>query len=64
MKRRDLEIYLRSHGCVLVREGGKHSVFANLKNGEMATLPRHVDVNPFLAKKICKELDVPVLNKR
>ena len=29
MKRRELERYLREHGCELFREGAKHSVFWN-----------------------------------
>jgi predicted RNA binding protein YcfA (HicA-like mRNA interferase family) len=29
MKRTDLLRHLQQHGCVLLREGGKHSVFVN-----------------------------------
>ena len=25
----------------------------------MAAIPRHLDINDYLAKEICKELDIP-----
>ncbi|HHK41325.1 MAG TPA: type II toxin-antitoxin system HicA family toxin [Planctomycetaceae bacterium] len=32
MKRRLLVRHLESHGCYLLREGGKHSVYVNPEN--------------------------------
>ncbi len=32
MKRRALESHLKHHGCELLREGGRHSVFWNPVN--------------------------------
>jgi len=58
MKRRDLERHLFSHGCQVAREGAKHPVFENPANGAMATVPRHAEIDPFLARKICKELGI------
>ena len=29
------------------------------KNGKVATVPRHKEINDFLVIKICKELDIP-----
>ncbi|MEJ0054117.1 MAG: type II toxin-antitoxin system HicA family toxin [bacterium] len=58
MKRRDLERHLYAQGCRLVREGAKHSVFENPPLGAMATVPRHAEVDPYLARKICKELGI------
>ena len=59
MKRRDLVEHLTAHGCVLLREGGNHSVFVNPAARKVSTVPRHRDVNDDLARKICKDLDVP-----
>lgn len=59
MKRNLLIKYLYTNGCTLLREGSRHSVFINNKNGKMAAIPRHPDINDYLAKEICKELDIP-----
>ncbi len=61
MKRSDLIKHLINNGCVLLREGGKHSVFVNRKTMKISTVPRHREINNFLAKKICKDLEIPVL---
>jgi mRNA interferase HicA len=58
MKRADLVRYLHEHGCELLREGGRHSVYVNRKNGKSSTVPRHREINEFLARKICKDLEV------
>jgi predicted RNA binding protein YcfA (HicA-like mRNA interferase family) len=42
MKRIDLIRYLQDHGCVLLQEGGKHSVFVNREKGKSSTVPRHL----------------------
>ncbi len=59
MKRRDLIRHLERHGCKLLREGGKHSVFVNRQTRKVSTVPRHRDVNDQLARKICRDLEVP-----
>ena len=58
MKRVDLVKYLSKHGCVLVREGAKHAVFFNAKTRRTSTIPRHKEINSFLAKKICRDLGI------
>ncbi|MQY55640.1 MAG: addiction module toxin, HicA family [Dehalococcoidia bacterium] len=60
MKRRELINHLRKEGCVLHREGAKHSVFLNPENGHTATVPRHREVEGLLARKICRQLDIPI----
>ena len=60
MKRVDLVRHLLAHGCELLREGGNHSVFLNRSTRKVATVPRHREINEFLARKICKDLDVPL----
>jgi hypothetical protein len=51
VKRRDLIGHLIKEGCVLHREGSKHSVFLNPEKGHMATLPRHREIETLLARK-------------
>ncbi len=59
MKRRDLIRHLEAHGCELLREGGNHSVYVNRAARKTSTVPRHGEVNEFLARKICRDLGVP-----
>jgi predicted RNA binding protein YcfA (HicA-like mRNA interferase family) len=59
MKRIDLIRLLEEHGCESLREGGSHSVFVNRKAGKSSTIPRHREINEILARKICKDLEVP-----
>jgi predicted RNA binding protein YcfA (HicA-like mRNA interferase family) len=61
MKRRQLIKHLESHGCVFVKEGGKHTKYYNPKNGKQTVIPRHVEIANQLARKICKDLDIPPL---
>jgi mRNA interferase HicA len=59
MKRKDLLRHLEKKGCVLLREGGRHTVYLNPREKKASTIPRHNEINDFLAKKICKDLGVP-----
>jgi mRNA interferase HicA len=58
VKRIDLIRHLEKHGCVLLREGGNHSVYVNRTSRKTSTIPRHREINDFLARKICRDLDV------
>ena len=58
MKRTDLIRYLLEHGCELLREGGRHSVYVNRIAGKSSSVPRHREVNEILARKICKDLEI------
>ena len=58
MKRADLERHLRTQGCELFREGGKHSVWWNPRNRKTASIPRHREVKNFTARAVCRQLDV------
>jgi mRNA interferase HicA len=53
MKRVDLIRHLEAHGCYLLRDRGKHSVYANPENNQ-----RHREINEFLARKICRDLGI------
>ena len=59
MKRKILIKYLEEHNCFLYREGGKHSVYKNTVTGKISTIPRHPNINDFLANEICRQLDIP-----
>jgi mRNA interferase HicA len=61
MKRVDLIRHLALNGIQFLREGGSHSVYVNRASGKTSTVPRHREINDFLAQKICKDLDVPKL---
>lgn len=58
MKRRALVRHLEQNGCRLLREGGNHSVFVG-PTGRTSTVPRHIEINDDLARKICKDLGIP-----
>lgn len=59
MKRQDLIRHLEKNGCVLLREGAKHSVYYNSAAQRTATVPRHREVKNPTAIRICKDLNVP-----
>jgi len=58
MKRRDFIKHLLKKGCVFLREGAKHSVFFNPLMKKSSTVPRHTEIDNFLAKKICRDLGI------
>lgn len=58
MKRKDLIRHLLKNGCIFIREGAKHSVFFNSLLRKTSTVPRHTEVDDFLAKKICRDLGI------
>jgi mRNA interferase HicA len=58
VKRVDLVRHLEAQGCQLLREGARHSVFVNRAAGKATTIPRHREIHDFLARKICRDLDV------
>ncbi|MDQ2787944.1 MAG: type II toxin-antitoxin system HicA family toxin [Chloroflexota bacterium] len=60
MKRRALLSHLRQHGCELMREGQRHSVFWNPANQKTSAVPRHTEISDILARKICRDLGIPL----
>ena len=56
MKRRDLIKKLEDIGCVLLRHGGKHDIYQNPKTGLSQPVPRHREINEFLARKVIRDL--------
>ena len=59
MKRTDLLRHLEAHGCEFLREGGNHTVYVNRRVRKSSSIPRHRDINDLLARKICRDLEVP-----
>lgn len=64
MKRKDLIRHLRKYGCILEREGQKHTVFYHPGHQKSVTVPRHSEINTFTARGICKDLGIPVIKIR
>jgi mRNA interferase HicA len=61
MKRGDLLRHLRAAGCLLLREGGRHSWWHNPAQHRRSAVPRHNEIDDLLARKICRDLGVPPL---
>lgn len=40
-------------------EGAKHTIYVNRTKRKSSTVPRHREINDFLTRKICKDLEVP-----
>lgn len=59
MKRRQLLEHLTEHGCVLRREGSKHSIYQNTQTGKRTSVPRHSEIDNTTAREICKQLGIP-----
>ena len=59
MKRRELIRHLTAHACTLIREGSDHSWWGHLASNRRSAVPRHSEVNRFLARKICRDLGIP-----
>ena len=63
MKRQKFIQHLSKYGCVLDREGSRHSMYINTFNGNTAAVPRHPEIVDRLAKHICEELHIPYCGK-
>ncbi len=59
MKRRELIRHLEAHGCKFLSEGADHTVYVNRPAQKTSTIPRHRQINDFLARKICRDLQIP-----
>jgi len=59
MKRHELLRHLKEQGCQLLREGTRHSIYFNPENRKTSTVPRHAEIANKLARKICKDLEIP-----
>ena len=58
MKRRALIAELEAKGCLLVRHGKRHDLYANPQTGSKAPVPRHSEIKETLCRLIRRQLDV------
>jgi len=56
VKRRDLVQKIEEMACVLIRHGGKHDWHQNPRTRMAQPVPRHREINEFLARSILKKL--------
>jgi hypothetical protein len=56
MNRTQLIKLLRKQGCVLVRHGSDHDWYTNPGTGVAQAVPRHREINEYLARHIIKTL--------
>lgn len=56
MKRRELVRRLHEMGCVLIRPGAKHDWYQNPATKVAQPVPRHTEINEYLARHILKML--------
>jgi predicted RNA binding protein YcfA (HicA-like mRNA interferase family) len=59
MKRIDLIRHLERNACEFLRQGSNHTVYVNRKARRSSAVPRHREINDFLARKICDDLLIP-----
>ncbi|MGD1155768.1 MAG: type II toxin-antitoxin system HicA family toxin [Terriglobia bacterium] len=59
MRRRELIRHLEQHGCRELREGSKHTMYVNPRRKKVSAVPRHTEINTILARKICRDLEIP-----
>jgi len=59
MKRHVLVKHLKHHGAFLLREGKRHTIFQ--KDFLKTEVPRHREIVDELARKICKDLEIPLV---
>ena len=59
MKRNQLIKHLKKQGAYFLREGRRHSIY---QKGQLKTeVPRHNEIVNELARKICKDLEIPYI---
>jgi mRNA interferase HicA len=58
VRRAALLRHLLRAGCEVLREGGRHTAVVNRRERKVSTVPRHREIDEFLARKICRDLGV------
>lgn len=62
MKKEKLLKHLREYQCFPTgRQKGSHARFINNTNGKKTIVPLHNEIVDSTAKKICKQLGIPVV---
>jgi hypothetical protein len=57
MKRKELVEHITREGAFLLREGRRHSIYQ--RGRYRSQIPRHTEIVDELARKICKDLNIP-----
>jgi mRNA interferase HicA len=58
LKRHELIGHLNDEGCLLEREGSRHTIYKNPATGAKAPVPRHTEIDNRLARKIRLQLGI------
>lgn len=62
MKKEKLLKHLRIYNCYPTgRQKGSHAQFMNINSGKKTIIPLHNDIDDLLAKRICKQLGIPLV---
>ena len=56
MKRREFVRQICEQGCILLRSGSRHDIYANPRTGQRQPVPRHTELDDDLARHIRKHL--------
>jgi len=56
LKRRELIKKIEAQGCVLIHHGGKHDWYQNPVTKVCQPVPRHNEINEYLARSILRRL--------
>jgi mRNA interferase HicA len=59
LKRRELERHLAQHGCEVLREGSRHTIWRRPLADLRAPVPRHREIPTGTARAICRQLAIP-----
>jgi predicted RNA binding protein YcfA (HicA-like mRNA interferase family) len=59
LKRRELIKKIEAQGGVLIRHGGKHDWYQNAVTKVCQPVPRHNEINEYLARNILRKLSKP-----
>ncbi|MBA3649447.1 MAG: type II toxin-antitoxin system HicA family toxin [Chitinophagales bacterium] len=58
MKHKKFIRHLNDHNCFFHHHGANHDIYKNNSNQRKTTVPRHTDIDKFLCKEICKQLEI------
>jgi len=50
---------MEENGCLQLREGSRHTMYVNPRRKKVSAVPRHTEINEILARKICRDLEIP-----
>jgi predicted RNA binding protein YcfA (HicA-like mRNA interferase family) len=56
VRRRDVEAALRRHGCTVLREGGRHTIWQCPDGDHLAPVPRHREISAGVVASIANSM--------